>query len=185
MPGGKNPADTERPARTWCLGMLSIGKHHPIQPASVDSLMHRVLVSQPEVIPVRARRLLYRKRSVILIVGVVLAVVALGLSQGAQKASANTPACSNHLHNTGSGDLWACSHGADGTKYNMLCTGNLRSGPGTAYPVHGTAIGSGINHYWSVHSGTAINGGCGGPTTDLWYLSSNGWVSRSITTAAS
>ena len=26
--------------------------------------------------------------------------------------------------------------------------------------------------------------GCGGPTTNEWYLSSNGWVSRSITTAA-
>lgn len=31
----------------------------------------------------------------------------------------------------------------------------------------------------------AINGGCGGPTTNEWYLSSNGWVSHSITTSAS
>jgi len=128
------------------------------------------------------------RRPQTMLIGLVLVaftLLALALTHGALPAAADTPACDNHLHNTGSGDLWQCNHGADGTKYNMLCTGNLRSGPSTLYPIHGTAIGSGINHYQSVNSGTPINGGCGGPTTDLWYLSSNGWVSRSITTLAS
>jgi hypothetical protein len=80
--------------------------------------------------------------------------------------------------------MWQCSNGPDGLKYDMLCTGNLRKGPSIGYAIHGTAIGSGINQYRDVSNGGAVNGNCGGPTTNEWYLSSNGWVSRSITTAA-
>ena len=96
-------------------------------------------------------------------------------------ALANTPACANASHNTASGQAWACSNGTDGLKYDMRCTGNLRVGPGAGYSVHGTATGTGINQYRDVYNGSAINGGCNGPTTNEWYLSSNGWVSRSIT----
>jgi hypothetical protein len=99
-------------------------------------------------------------------------------------ALADTPACGNSSHNTASGQSWACSNSADGTKYNMLCNGNLRQGPGLSYAIHGTATGSGINRYRDVFNGAAVDGGCGGPITNEWYLSSNGWVSHSITTAA-
>ena len=113
-----------------------------------------------------------------------LSAIAIGLSRGAAPARADTPGCSNVNHNTASGQTWQCSNGPDGLKYDMLCTGNLRKGPSTGYAIHGTAIGSGINQYRDVSNGSAVNGGCGGPTTNEWYLSSNGWVSRSITTAA-
>ena len=112
------------------------------------------------------------------------AVVGHVLGVGARPAKADTPGCSNVNHNTASGQMWQCSNGPDGLKYDMLCTGNLRKGPSIGYAIHGTAIGSGINQYRDVSNGGAVNGGCGGPTTNEWYLSSNGWVSRSITTAA-
>jgi hypothetical protein len=120
----------------------------------------------------------------ILAAAVLAAAVGHVLGAGARSAKADTPGCSNVNHNTASGQGWQCSNGPDGLKYDMLCTGNLRKGPSTAYAIHGTAIGSGINQYRDVSNGAAINGGCGGPTTNEWYLSSNGWVSRSITTAA-
>jgi hypothetical protein len=120
----------------------------------------------------------------ILAAAALAAVVGHVLGTGARSAKADTPGCSNVNHNTASGQMWQCSNGPDGKKYDMLCTGNLRKGPGIGYAIHGTAIGSGINQYRDVSNGTAVNGQCGGPTTNEWYLSSNGWVSRSITTAA-
>jgi hypothetical protein len=115
---------------------------------------------------------------------VLLALLSIALGRIASPALANTPACQNISHNTASGQGWPCSNGPDGLKYNMLCTGNLRQAPYYPANVHGTAIGSGINHYKSVGNGPLVQGNCGGPTTNLWYLSSNGWVSRSITTLA-
>ncbi|MFL6136209.1 MAG: hypothetical protein ACJ74O_00200 [Frankiaceae bacterium] len=115
---------------------------------------------------------------------VTIALLSVVLIPTGGPANANTPACGNSAHNTASGQGWSCSNGALGPKYDMLCTGNLRSGPSVGFAVHGTAIGSGINLYKDVSNGSAVNGGCGGPTTNEWYLSSNGWVSRSITTAA-
>ncbi|HEV7566363.1 MAG TPA: hypothetical protein VGO31_10425 [Microbacteriaceae bacterium] len=121
----------------------------------------------------------------ILVAGTVAAGIGHTLGRGAAPAYADTPGCSNINHTTASGQAWQCSNGPNGLKYDMLCTGNLRKGPSLGYVVHATAVGSGINQYRDVSNGSAINGNCGGPTTNEWYLSSNGWVSRSITTAAS
>ncbi len=120
----------------------------------------------------------------IMVAGALAAAIGHSLGRGTSVAYADTPGCSNINHTTASGQAWQCSNGPDGLKYDMLCTGNLRKGPSTGYAIHATAIGSGINQYRDVSNGSAINGGCGGPTTNEWYLSSNGWVSRSITTAA-
>lgn len=97
-------------------------------------------------------------------------------------AFADTPACGNSNHTTATGQAWACSNGPDGNTYTMLCNGNLRQGPDLSYAIHGVATGSGINQYRDVANGAVVNGGCGGPITNHWYLSSNGWVSHSITT---
>jgi hypothetical protein len=94
---------------------------------------------------------------------------------------ADTPACGNGAHNTAAGPF-ACSNGPDGNTYSMRCNGNLRQGPALSYSTHGTATGTGINQYWDVANGANVDGGCGGPITNHWYLSSNGWVSHSITT---
>jgi hypothetical protein len=127
------------------------------------------------------------RRSVIvaLFILALAAAASFALGSSAPSARADTPGCSNINHTTASGQAWQCSNGPDGLKYNMLCTGNLRKGPSTGFAIHDTAIGSGINQYRDVSNGSAINGGCGGPTTNEWFLSSNGWVSRSITTQAS
>lgn len=96
-------------------------------------------------------------------------------------ALADTPACGNPYHTTAPGQAWECSNGPDGYKYDMRCQGNLREGPGLGYAIHGLATGSEINQYRDVRTASYANGGCGGPTTNEWYLSSNGWVSVSIT----
>lgn len=97
-------------------------------------------------------------------------------------ALADTPACGNSMHNTASSQAWACSNGPDGNTYTMRCTGNLRQGPAISYAIHGVATGSGIIQYRDVFNGANVDGGCGGMVTNEWYLSSNGWVSHSITT---
>ena len=94
---------------------------------------------------------------------------------------ADTPACGNSSHNTASGQSWYCSNGPDGNTYMMICNGNLRQGPALSYATHGMATGSGINQYRDVFNGAMVDGGCGRTPTNEWYLSSNGWVSHSIT----
>lgn len=79
--------------------------------------------------------------------------------------------------------MWFCSSGDEGKHYNMRCDGNLRTGPGLGYAIHGKATGNGILLYRYVYNGPKVDGGCNGPMTNEWFLSSNGWVSRSITYA--
>ena len=123
------------------------------------------------------------RRRAALLSGVVAAVaLAIPVLGTPDQVLANTPACNNLSHNTGSGaGQFPCTAG--GGQYSMLCIGVLRSGPGVAYANHGTATGTSINLYQIRDNGGAVQGGCGGPTTNRWFLSSNGWASRSITTA--
>ena len=125
------------------------------------------------------------RRRAALLAGVVAAVaLAIPVLGTPDQVLANTPPCGNLAHSTGAGTgQFPCSGGNIG-KYSMLCIGVLHSGPGIGYANHGTATGTNIFLYQVKDNGTAVQGGCGGPTTNRWFLSSNGWASRSITTAS-
>lgn len=103
-----------------------------------------------------------------LIVGAVLAT--------ARPASANFPTCgSNH-------SAFADTNCQDsGVTINVRCsTANLRAGPGTDYALHGSVVAGNNGNRWKiVFRSPAVNAGCGGLSTNEWWLSPIGWITRS------
>ena len=119
----------------------------------------------------------YRRRLALLFAvgtaGVVAAVAALAL---AGPAGANYPTCgSNH-------SSWAIDNCANsGVIINVRCgTANLRAGPGTDYALHGSVTSGNAGPRWKiVYRSPAVNAGCGGLSTNEWWLTEIGWITRS------
>jgi len=112
----------------------------------------------------------------VLVAGV--AGVALANVLALDAARADGPPCNPHHWYTG------CVDG--GWRGDVLCTqANVRVSPARppdGTPPHDTIGGSGWVLWASRDDfgGVAINGGCGGPTSMLWYLLYKGWVHRSV-----
>lgn len=110
----------------------------------------------------------------VMVVGFALAVGALLAT--ARPASANYPTCgSNH-----SG--YAESNCQDsGVATNVRCgTANLRAGPGIDYDLHGSVVSGNNGNRWKiVFRSLAVNAGCGGLSTNEWWLIPIGWITRS------
>lgn len=106
----------------------------------------------------------------------VVSVIAAMLAT-AQPANANYPTCTDFNHSS-----WAVNNCQDsGVTINVRCsTANLRAGPGIDYSLHGTVVSGNNGNRWKiVYRSPAVNAGCGGPTTNEWWLSPIGWITRS------
>jgi len=99
-----------------------------------------------------------------------------GFLVGAGPATANYPTCAtNH-------SSYAENNCQDsGVVTNVRCSSaNLRAGPGTDYSLHGSVVSGNNGNRWKiVYRSPAVNAGCGGVTTNEWWLIPIGWISRS------
>lgn len=107
---------------------------------------------------------------------VVVAAVTAAVLMTARPASANFPTCgTNH-------SSFAVNNCQDsGVASNVRCaTANLRAGPGTDFATHGTVVSGNNGNRWKiVFRSPAVNAGCGGLTTNEWWLLPIGWITRS------
>lgn len=94
----------------------------------------------------------------------------------AKPARANFPTCgSNH-------STWATFNCTDsGVVINVRCsTANLRAGPGIDYDMHGSVTSGNAGHRFKiVFRNGNVNAGCGGLSTNEWWLTPIGWITRS------
>lgn len=109
----------------------------------------------------------------VLAASVTLAATALLL---AKPATANYPTCGT---NHSSYALSNCTN--SGVIINVRCgTTNLRAGPGIDFNLHGSVTSGNNGPRWKiVFRGSAVNAGCGGASTNEWWLTNIGWITRS------
>lgn len=91
-------------------------------------------------------------------------------------ASANYPTCgTNHS------DFAVNNCANSGVIINVRCsTANLRAGPGVDYSLHGSVTSGNAGPRWKiVFRSPAANAGCGGLSTNEWWLTEIGWITRS------
>jgi hypothetical protein len=91
-------------------------------------------------------------------------------------AHANLPTCGAQHSSYATSN---CTN--SGVIVNVRCgTANLRAGPGIDFALHGSVVsGNNGNRYKIVWRGSAVNAGCGGASTNEWWLSLSGWITRS------
>lgn len=111
-------------------------------------------------------------------------LVACAVIAGATAAQATRPAGASAGGPPCASPHWWLSCIDGGWKGDLLCTANVRIGwyRSDNEPVHDSISNSGWI-LWGSHDdagGVAINGGCGGPTSMLWYLLYKGWVHKSV-----
>jgi hypothetical protein len=124
----------------------------------------------------RERADLREPRVVLAVMVVAVALVVGAILAAARPASANFPTCgSNH-------SSFADVNCQDsGVVTNVRCaSANLRAGPGIDFALHGSVVSGNNGNRWKiVFRSPAVNAGCGGLTTNEWWLIPIGWITRS------
>src|SRR5918911_1230223 len=114
----------------------------------------------------------------LIVLAAAFAGLAAALAVAPERGSANGPPCNNAYHYYDS----SCIDG--GWRGGIICSGpaNVRVAPYREDPPHDS-----ITNYgwvlWASHDDlnhVYINGGCGGPDSQLWYLLYKAWVHRSV-----
>jgi hypothetical protein len=114
----------------------------------------------------------------LLVITAAVAGLATAVVAAPETVAAGGPPCGNAYHYFDD----YCVDG--GWRGGIMCTGqaNVRVGPYREDPPH-DYIGNYGWVLWASHDDlnhVYINGGCGGPTSQLWYLLYKGWVHRSV-----
>lgn len=120
---------------------------------------------------------LRERRAVLGVITVALALVVGAILATARPASANYPTCTTSNHSS-----FANVNCQDsGVVASVRCaSANLRAGPGIDYSTHGSVVSGNNGNRWKiVYRSPAVNAGCGGLTTNEWWLIPIGWITRS------
>jgi hypothetical protein len=118
----------------------------------------------------------FARYALLLLVSAVAAFAAFAIA-GSGSASANFPTCSTSNHSS-----FADANCADsGVTIVVRCSeANLRSGPGIDFNLHGSVVAGNNGNRWKiVFRSPAVNAGCGGLSTNEWWLAPIGWITRS------